>query len=332
MHTTALKSVVITDWTFEDLEIEQSIVTAAGYELIARRCKSEEELIALCAGAHAVITQFARVNANVINAMNHACIIVRYGIGVDNVDLEAARLHNIPVCNIPDYCVDEVADQTLAFILATTRQVVPNALHLRNGNWGLATSVSAMQALKYLTVGIVGFGRIGREVAKRLLAFKARVLVFDPLVDQAVIRAAGAEPIDNFGDMLPRCDVVSAHCPSTPATKRLFGADAFAAMKPGSIFINVSRGDLVDSAALLSALQSGILSAAALDVFDPEPIPADSPLRKMPNVTLAAHIASVSPAAVQTLRQTAVQLAVAGLRGESLPNIVNRVTGPRRTP
>src|SRR5205085_10515360 len=128
----------------------------------ASQCKTQAELASLVGEADAVIAQFARVDANVIAAMAKTRVIVRYGIGVDNVDLEAARSRGIPVCNVPDYCIDEVADQTLAFILATTRQVLPNCLHVRAGKWGLATPLADMRTLSEQTVGIVGLGRIGR--------------------------------------------------------------------------------------------------------------------------------------------------------------------------
>jgi D-3-phosphoglycerate dehydrogenase len=257
--------------------------------------------------------------------MTKAKAIVRYGIGFDNVDCNAARERGIAVCNIPDYCVDEVADHTLAFILAITRQVVPNVLDMRAGKWGLATPVSAMAALKHLTIGIVGFGRIGREVVARLRAFKARVLVFDPVVPAADIEKSGALAAASFEQLLAQSDVVSPHCPSNPKTKQLFNAGAFAKMKAGSIFINVGRGDLADSAAVTAALQSGHLAGAALDVFDPEPIPGDHPIRTMPNVILASHIASASPPAVKTLRETAARIALQAVRGEALPNVVNGV-------
>jgi D-3-phosphoglycerate dehydrogenase len=260
--------------------------------------------------------------------MTKAKAIVRYGIGYDNVDCAAARERGIPVCNIPDYCIDEVADHTLAFILAMSRQVVPNALHVREGRWGLATLLTAMSSLKHLTIGIVGFGRIGREVVRRLLAFKAKVMVFDPVVAAEEIAGAGAVAASSFDELLAQSDIVSPHCPSNAKTKQMFNAAAFAKMKPGSIFINVGRGDLADSAAVTEALQSGKLAGAALDVFDPEPIPAEHPIRTMPNVILAAHIASASPPAVKTLRETAARIALQAVRGEPLPNIVNSVSYP----
>lgn len=319
------EKIVITDWTFQDLGIEEQIAQADGATLVGKQCKSPADLVLLVADADAVITQFAKIDAAVISAMKRARVIVRYGIGVDNVDLDAARQRNIPVCNVPDYCVDEVADHTLAFILATVRQVVPNTLHLRAGKWGLATPLAAMQSLANLTVGVIGFGRIGREVVSRLLAFKCRVAVFDPVVPAAEIAKHGVQAAASFDELLAQSDIVTPHCPSTPQTRKLFNADAFAKMKSGAIFINVGRGDLVDSAALTAALQSGKLAAAALDVFDPEPIPSDHPILKMPNVIVAAHIASASPPAVRKLRESAAGLALKAIRGQSLHNIVNGV-------
>jgi D-3-phosphoglycerate dehydrogenase len=321
----ATPRVVITDWTFPDLGVEEGILKAHGVELVARQCKTEADLIDLCAGADAVITQFARVNAAVVSALRKARAIVRYGIGVDNVDIDAARARGIPVCNVPDYCIDEVADQTLAFILATTRQVVTHANHLRAGQWGLVTPLSAMKALRDLTVGVVGFGRIGREVVKRLLVFKCAVRVFDPVVPAAEIQKRGAQP-SGFEELLKNADVLTLHCPSTPQTRRLMNRGTFAQLKPGAIFINVGRGDLADPDALLAALQSGHVGAAALDVFDPEPIPPDHPIRALPNVLLAPHIASCSMPAVTKLRESAARLALAAVRGEPLPTIVNGVT------
>lgn len=322
--------VAITDYTFPDLALEEAILRPEGIEVVAlRERRPPAELAALVREADAVMVQFAAVNAEVVNAMSRAKVIVRYGIGFDNVDLAAARARGIPVCNVPDYCIDEVADHALAFILALTRQVVPNALLLREGGWGLATPLGTMAALKQLTVGIVGFGRIGREVVKRLLAFRARVVVFDPVVAADEIVRSGAVAAGSLDELLAQSDVVSPHCPSLPATRQLFNAAAFARMKPGAVFVNVGRGDLTDSRALVEALQSGHLAGAALDVFDPEPIPADHPIRSMRNVILAAHIASASPPAVRTLRESAARTALRAVRGEALPNVVNGVSPSR---
>jgi D-3-phosphoglycerate dehydrogenase / 2-oxoglutarate reductase len=317
--------VVVTDWTFPELDVEKKLLESEQIEIIGLQCKTENELVALVAEADAVITQFAKITPRVIGAMKKAKAIVRYGIGVDNVDLQAARDRNIPVCNIPEYCIDEVADQTLAFILATTRQVVPNTIHLREGKWGLPVPLAAMQTLKNMTVGLIGFGRIGREVASRLKPCKCRVLVVDPVVPPAEITKSGAEVAPTLESLLEQSDIVSAHCPSNDKTRRMFNAGSFAKMKSGAIFINVGRGDLMDCAALVDALQTGRIAYAALDVFDPEPIPAENPIRKMPNVILSAHIASASVTSVRRLRESAARIAAQAVHGHPLPNIVNGV-------
>ncbi|MDZ4686907.1 MAG: C-terminal binding protein [Planctomycetaceae bacterium] len=319
-----MPTVAVTDFSFPSLDLEEAILHPLGVELLSGQCKTPETLIPLVSQADAVITQFAPVKADVIAAMQKAKVIVRYGIGVDNVDLEAARSRGIPVCNVPDYCIDEVADHTLAFILAATRQVVPNCLHVRDGKWGLATPLDHLRTLRDQTVGLVGFGRIGREVAARLAPFKCRRLVFDPVVPADAIRAAGCEAV-SLEALLDQSDIVTLHCPSTPQTRKLLNADALARMKRGAIVINLARGDLIDTPSLVAALQSGHIAAAALDVCDPEPIPLDSPLRSLPNVITASHIASASPKAVRTLREAAARIAAAALRGEPLPNVVNGV-------
>ena len=321
-------TIVVTDYKFPDLALEQAAAEHAGCALIGHHCESEAELKAAVNDADAVITQFARLSAPVVAAMTRARAIVRYGIGVDNVDLDAARQHGIPVANIPDYCIDEVADHTLSFILAMTRQVVTHTADLRAGHWRLAVPVSGMKVLRDQTVGLVGFGRIGREVAARLLAFKCRVLVYDPMVLEAEIQRLGAISVP-LTQLLAESDIVSLHCPSTPATRHIIGPAALAAMKPSALLVNVARGDLVDTHALLDALQSGHLGAAALDVFDPEPLPLAHALRTLPNVVIAPHIASVSVTAVQALRQGAIARAVAAVRGQLPDNVVNQITAPR---
>ena len=315
--------VAVTDFTFPSLEIEERIVHAAGAELRAGNDRQIAALKLLVADADAVITQFATIHAEVISEMRRAKVIVRYGIGYDTVDVKAARERGIPVCNIPDYCIDEVADHTLAFILGVTRQVVPNTLYIRDGKWGLATPLDQLRTLRDQTVGIVGFGRIGREVAARLAPFKSRRLVFDAFVPADTIRTAGCEAV-TLEELLSQSDIVTLHCPSTPQTKKLLNTDALARMKRGAVVVNLARGDLIDTAALIAALQSGHLAGAAIDVCDPEPIPTDSPLRSLPNVIVASHIASASPKSVRTLRETAAHIAVMALRGEPLPNVVNK--------
>jgi D-3-phosphoglycerate dehydrogenase len=320
--------IVVTDHAFPDLATEEAVATAAGASLVGAQTKDPARLAAAVADADAVITQFAPVNADVIAAMQRARAIVRYGIGVDNVDLAAARSHGIPVCNIPDYCIDEVADHTLAFILALTRQVPSQSRLVHDGEWKLAAPPAAFRTLAGMTCGVVGFGRIGRGVVRRLVAFGGRVLVSDPVASADAIAAAGAHAVP-LPRLLAESDLVTLHCPSLPATKGMINASTLATAKPGLLLVNLSRGDLVDPDALVAALDSGRVGGAALDVFAPEPIPAGHPILGRSNVILAPHIASVSAAAVHRLRTTAAELAVAALAGGPLPSIVNGLAGPR---
>lgn len=318
--------VVVTDHTFEDPDIERAILAPLGLELVSQRIGNDpQQLKTFVKDADFVITQFAPVNAEVIGAMQKCKIIVRYGIGVDNVDLKAAAAKNIPVCNVPAYCIDEVADHTLAMILDLTRKITANALKVRGGSWGLATPVEAMHALKNLTVGIVAFGRIAREVAARLKPFKCRMLVFDPAVNAATVQAAGCTPV-SLDELLRGSDLVTLHCPSNDKTKYLINAQSIATMKPGAMLVNASRGTLVATDDLVAALRSGRISAAALDVTDPEPPPSGHTLTTLENCIISSHIASASPQASLKLRTDAANLVAMAFRQEKLPNVVNGVT------
>ena len=318
-----MPAVVVTDYTFPNLELEEGVLLPAGHSLQGGQCKTPESLIPLVAQADAVITQFAPVNAAVIAAMQRAKVIVRYGIGVDNVDLAAARDKGIPVCNVPDYCIDEVADHTLSFILSLTRQVIPNALHNRSGHWGLATPLDQLRTLRDQTVGIVGFGRIGREVAARLAPFKCQRLVFDPVVPAAAIEKAGCQPV-TWEQLLTSVDILTLHCPSLPATKKMVNAESLSRMKRGALVVNLSRGDLIDTAALVAALQSGHIAGAALDVCDPEPLPAVHPLRSMKQVLLTPHIASSTEETRAAKEIQLIQNVKNVLTGEKLIDCVNQ--------
>ena len=319
---------VLTDYSFPDLNPELAILEPAGIHLEAAQCKTEDEVAALCKNADFVITQFAPVKQKAVEAMQKAKIIVRYGIGVDNVDLAAAASRGVPVCNVPDYCIDEVADHTLAMLLALTRSVVPNWDVIRHERqWRLPVPLSSMRALKIMTVGLVAYGRIAREVALRLKPFKCRVIVFDPAVAPEKIKADGIEPV-SLETLLASSDAVSLHCPSTPKTRHLLCTETFSRMKNGVIVVNAGRGDLIRGGDLIEALKSGRVGAAGLDVTEPEPLPADSPLLAMPNVIVSPHVASASVAAVDYLRASVAQMVVDRSQGKPLRNVVNGVAIP----
>jgi D-3-phosphoglycerate dehydrogenase len=320
-----MPTVAITDYSFDNLDTEKAILEPLGCTVVSNKSgKDVPQLIALVRDADYVITQFAPVNAEVIGAMQKCRLIVRYGIGVDNVDLAAAAARRIPVCNVPDFCTDEVADHTLAFILEMTRRVAENALMVRSGKWTLGVPLAEMRTLRDMTVGLVAFGRIGREVARRLLPFKCRVLVFDPAVKPAEVKKAGCTPV-SFDELLAQSDLLSLHCPSTEKTRQMINAQSLARMKKGAILVNASRGTLVRTDDLVEALKSGAIAAAAMDVTDPEPIPAGHPLVSMPNVLINSHVASASAAAVRKLRTDAAGTVALAVKGTKPPNVVNGV-------
>ncbi|MBT21902.1 hydroxyacid dehydrogenase [Candidatus Poribacteria bacterium] len=317
-----MSKAIITDYTFPDLSIETQILEAAGLEVVSGQCKTPQDLIVLTASADYVITQFAPIDADVIKSMSNCKVIVRYGIGYDNVDCETAKKKGIPVCNIPTYCIDEVADHTLSFILSMTRQLLANAKYVQNGKWGLGTDLSKMRGLYDSTVGIVGLGRIGQAVAKRLQGFGCRLVAYDPVVDSTQAASISCQLVD-LDYLLSNSDIITLHCPSLPTTKNIINHSTLLKMKKGSLLINAGRGDLICADALTEALITGHLAGAAIDVFSTEPVPNDSPLLDMDNVLITSHIASASPQSAKTLRETAAQIVVISSKGESLPNIVN---------
>lgn len=317
-----MSQAVITDYTFPDLSIETQILEAAGLEVVSGQCKTPQDLIVLTASVDYIITQFAPIDADVIKSMSNCKVIVRYGIGYDNVDCETAKKKGIPVCNIPTYCIDEVADHTLSFILSMTRQLLANAKYVQNGKWGLGTDLSKMRGLYDSTVGIVGLGRIGQAVAKRLQGFGCRLMAYDPVVNSTQAASISCQLVD-LDYLLSNSDIITLHCPSLPTTKNIINNSTLLKMKKGSLLINAGRGDLICADALTEALITGHLAGAAIDVFSTEPVPNDSPLLDMDNVLITSHIASASPQSAKTLRETAAQIVVISSKGESLPNIVN---------
>jgi D-3-phosphoglycerate dehydrogenase / 2-oxoglutarate reductase len=325
-----MSRLIVTDYTFPTLDVENRRLTPLGIDVEGIKSGDRAELLAKLPHADFVLTQFAKLDAEAISQMDKARVIVRYGIGVDNVDIEAARTRGIPVCNVPDYCIDEVADHTLALMLSATRRVVENANYVSGGNWGLPVPVEAMRCLKSMTVGIVGFGRIGREVAARLAPFKCRILVADPAVTAAEVAEMGCE-LTQLENLLVSSDLVTLHCPSSSTTRHLLNFDTIDAMKPGAILVNVARGNVVETGVLVDALKSGKISFAALDVLDPEPPPKSHPLRGMKNVILHSHIASASGEAVLKLRNDAAGIVALAHEGRALPNIVNGVPSGGRS-
>jgi D-3-phosphoglycerate dehydrogenase / 2-oxoglutarate reductase len=315
--------VVITDHRFPNVEQERQAVEAAGGELVVGQVNEERQLIELCRDADGVLVARAPITRRVLEAMERCRIVVRYGIGVDCVDVTAATELGILVANVPDYCVDEVSDHTLALVLMLSRQMIPAITLAREDDWPLS-NFPPLRRLRGQTCGLFGCGRIGSLLAKKVSALGMRVLVHDPYLSAARAKDLGAELV-SFEDLLVRSDFVTLHAPLNEGTRHRFGEAAFARMKPTVYLINTSRGGLLDEAALLNALDAGNIAGAGLDVLESEN--SVTAIRKLlvnhPKIIVSAHTAWFSQDALATLKARAIEQVLACFKGETPYSLVN---------
>jgi len=315
--------ILVSDQNFgDDAQLERRLAAEAGAELALESCASEQD-VAEALRRHrpdALLVQFASVGRHALEAADGLRAIVRCGVGVDNVDVAAAAERGIAVARVPDYCVDEVADHTLALILAVERGVAVLAVSAAGGAWDFRAAGS-LRRLRGRTLGLLGFGRIAQEVAARGRGFGLAIAAHDPYVGDDDIRRLGAEPL-GFSALLARSDILSVHVPLTESTRGLVDADVLAQLPAGAIVVNTARGGLVDEQALAAALRSGRLRGAALDVLESEPPPSDHPLAGAPNLLLTPHAAWYSEEAIVDLRTKAVESTFALLRGERPAGVV----------
>ncbi len=317
--------IVITDCNHANVNAEKAVFEAAGIPWKLLQCKTGDDLIANCQGAVAACNQRAPFTEKVFAALPELKMVVRYGDGVDNIDLEAATRYGVQVCNVPDYGTSEVANHALAMMLAITRKICQANEQVRAGRWTY-TEMVPIQHLSNMTIGVIGLGRIGLAFAKRVHALGCKVIGFDIFTDHVK-----GDPECSFieltseDDVLERADLLSLHCSLNSQDAGLMNAETFAKMKPGAMFINVTRGGLVDERALADVLTSGHLSAAALDVTAKEPLPMDSPLRTAPNILITPHMAWYSVQAESNLKTRCAEEAVRGVRGEKPRNPVNKL-------
>lgn len=312
-----MKRLVVTDQAFGSTRHERAAAEAAGAAFAEHQCRGEEEALAAVAGAHAVLNNFAPMTHRVLASLAPGAVVVRYGVGVDNVDLVAAKELGIHVCNVPDYGVEEVADHAAAFTLALCRRLGRFDVGIRAGGWKIDSMARHLRSLRNTTVGLIGLGRIARAYADRMNAFGCRIVGHDPYVSVDDARAAGIEPLTR-DEVIAAANVLSLHVPATAETRHMIDAGTIDRMPEGAILINCSRGGLVDEDALAAALASGHLSGAGLDVFETEPLAADSPLRSAPDVLMSPHAAFYSDVSVDALQRLAAEEALRGLRGEPL--------------
>jgi D-3-phosphoglycerate dehydrogenase len=313
--------VVVTDFEYESLHAEQEAVEKIGACFIPCQCRSEKELMEKTAEADGVFVQYANISRRVIENMKNCRIIVRYGIGIDCVDVEAATQHGIMVANVPDYGLQDVADHTVALLLAAARKITLSNQLVKAGIWDF-NRAKPLYRLEGRMLGLLGFGGIGRMVAERLKPFGMRVQAYDPGVSDQILAHHGVSRAD-FDTLLATSDMISLHIPLKVSTHHILNKEAFSKMKESAILINTARGALVDEEALAAVLQSGYLAGAALDVAASEPINPDSPLLGMDNVIITPHIAWYTEEAQHSLQSIAANDMARALGGQVPKNLLN---------
>jgi len=319
--------VLVTDYAWPSLDIERRILGEVGAELVVAETGEPDELVSLADGCDAILTNWKKVPPGALDVAPGCLVVSRYGVGLDNIPVEHATELGILVVNVPDFCLHEVSDHAMALVLACARRVARYARETREGMWRL--DGPGLPRLSEQTLGLVGFGNIARAVARRAAGFDLKLLAYDPYLPREVFRELGVRQVP-LAQVLQDSDFVSLHVPLLPGTHHLIGAPEFALMKRDAILINTCRGPVVDEQALIQALESGQILGAGLDVTEKEPIDADNPLLKMPNVVVTPHMASASDwAGAERRRRPAYEVAavLTGHRPRAVwnPEVLERV-------
>jgi D-3-phosphoglycerate dehydrogenase / 2-oxoglutarate reductase len=312
--------IAVSDSVFPNLNPAREVLSRVGAELLLAEGPTPEAVMQVARDADAVLVTYAKVTADMIAQMTRCRIIARFGIGVDNVDIPAATNASIVVTRVPDYCIDEVSDHTMALLLALARKIPFANSRAHAGRWEMP-AVVPIYRLRGSVLGLVGFGRISQLLAPKAKAFGLKVISYDPLVPQETMLRAGVERVD-FSELVSVSDHISIHAPLVPETNRLFNADVFCRMKPTAHLINTARGSIVDEEALAQALDRGHLAGAALDVLSQEP-PCGSPLFGRENVILTPHMSFYSAESLIDLQSKAAEEVVRVLNGEMPRNPLN---------
>lgn len=310
--------VLLTDRAWPDSSIEREILKAVDAEVVESPATDEATLARLAADVDAIGTNWAQVTTKVIEQSPRCRIVSRFGIGLDNISVETATKRRIPVTNVPDYCVTEVAEHTLALLLAAARNIGYFQLHTKSGEYKLSAA-PPMRRLAGQTLGLIGLGRIGTAVAERARAFGLRIIAHTA---SGRSRDANVQMVA-LDELLRTSDYISLHAPATPETQNLIGLTQLQLMKPTAWIINTSRGALINPDALWTALQHNRIAGAALDVFKPEPPDLSLPLYRDERVIITPHAAFVSVESVNELRHRAATQIATALSGGRPENVVN---------
>jgi D-3-phosphoglycerate dehydrogenase len=314
-----MRKVLITDYAWKSLDIERNILGAVGAELAVAESGEEQELRQLAPAADAILTCWKPVTRAVIERASRCVMIGRYGVGLDNIDVGAATEHGIVVTNVPDYCVEEVSDHALALLLACARKVARYDGAIKGGKYDMR-AMMPMFRIAGKTLGIAGAGRIGFALARKAAGLGLRIIVYDI---RPLPIGSGLEQVGTFEELLSRSDFLSVHVPLNEKTHHLFNRNTLRKMKRTAYLINTCRGGVVESAALIEALDEGLIAGAGLDVFEKEPPPQDDPLIRHPKVVATPHAAFYSEESLEQLQATAAKQVAEMLSGRRPDNMVN---------
>lgn len=311
--------ILITDYAWPDLNIEQRMLTEAGFEVVQPAATDQDSLVAAARGVVAIMTNWAQVTSAVVAASDQCQIVARMGIGLDNIDIEYCTSQKIPVTNVPDYCVEEVAEQSLALIMALGRQIHHYHWQTQQGIYQLGSG-QTMYRMKGQTVGIIGLGNTGRALAERCLALGFKVLI----ASRSNQQMPGAKTVE-LEQLLRESDYVSLHLPLDDSTQGYISKRELEQMKPTAYLINTARGGVIDHSALATALANNQIAGAGLDVQVPEPPDLNVAPYNDPRVIVTPHAAFVSEEALTNLRTRACQQVIDRLQGRRPENVVNQI-------
>lgn len=316
--------IIICDCDHKDVNNEKAVFDAAGMEFKWLQCTTQEAVIEQCQGAVCFLNQYVRMDRKIFEAIPTLKCIVRYGVGVDNVNLKDATEFGVQVCSVPDYGTNEVADHALALMMAVTRKIHLIANLTEQGVWDYVKTVP-VRRFAVSTIGILGCGRIGQAFARRAHSLGSRVIAYDPLYGTPGFQTLDFVEYLSQDEVLAQSDIVSLHSALNEETAGMMNAETFGKMKDGAYFINVSRGGLVDEAALDAALTSGKLAGAGIDVVCKEPLGKDSPLFRHENVVITPHMAWYSEESAKDLKTKCAEEAVRFMKGEPVRCPVNKL-------
>lgn len=310
--------VVITDCDHGSIEEEKEEFSRMGAEVTLAQVKKKEEVIQACKDADGLINQYTLLTREVLENLPRCQVISRYGVGVDSIDLQAATDLGIIVANVPDYCVEEVANHTVALILTLSRKTAFFDRKVKSNQWDFRLGIPIYR-MKGRILGLIGCGRIGMEVAKKMSSFGVKIIVFDPYLQ----KTEECIELKDLDAVLKESDMISIHCPLNESTRHLIGEKEFRKMEKRPFLINTSRGAIIDEKALIQALKEGLISGAGLDVLEKEPPDPTNPLLTMENVILTPHVSFYSVESISELKRRTAENVVSVLQGKWPRSVVN---------